>query len=414
MKKININIVVATVLGLCAYLNGWGVGPASVYVDDIGYNLVRDAEGKPLYAVCVGPSPFAEPADVSVREQVTATYTDAYGEEQYETFTVKEIQANAFTNLEYLRSVTIADGITVIGAGVFQNSRNLKSVSLPSGLEEIPEHCFGNTESLRSISIPAGVRVIGQEAFYHSGIESVSLSGVKRIEDRAFAGTPLTALTVPASVKYLGQQAFSDCENLGEVTITGSDVLDCEAYPFGNSPIQTLTLNRNINYPAGSSPFAHMLSLGGVVIGADVTEIKGMVFSRADEELLFADCPQIRSVYCRASEPADLGNLFDEGIYSQAVLYVPQGSEAAYRSSEWWGKFSAIEADPTGVDIVEKEGVAPVVNGLAVTVPDAAGIAAYTLDGRLAAFSESSTVTLPAPGPYVVVTAGRSCKVLVR
>ncbi len=61
---------------------------------------------------------------------------------------------------------------------------------------------------------------IGEEAFFDSDIESITLNnGIIEIGDRAFQGAMLEYVFIPETVKKIGDYAFANCGRLGEVYI---------------------------------------------------------------------------------------------------------------------------------------------------------------------------------------------------
>ncbi len=95
---------------------------------------------------------------------------------------------------ENIKSITIGNGITTIGAYAFLNCTNLTSVSIPNSLSSIDGAAFENCSSLSYLSIPDSVTYIGGYAFY----ECVNLSEI----------------SIPEGVTAIGSYAFLNCENL--------------------------------------------------------------------------------------------------------------------------------------------------------------------------------------------------------
>ena len=63
------------------------------------------------------------------------------------------------------------------------------------------------------VTIPAAMTVIREELFY--GDESLEAAvlpeGIKKIEDKAFAGSGLKEINLPSSLTYISETAFADC-----------------------------------------------------------------------------------------------------------------------------------------------------------------------------------------------------------
>lgn len=85
------------------------------------------------------------------------------------------------------------------------------------------------------VIIPSGIRIIGEDAFYDSKIESVTIpESVLVIEESAFEDCKnLTYISVPSSVQKIGGRAFMDCWNLKRVDFK-CKVVDLDYSTFGN------------------------------------------------------------------------------------------------------------------------------------------------------------------------------------
>ncbi len=98
---------------------------------------------------------------------------------------------------DQITSVTMEDGVTVVGACAFAGCENLKTVSLPGTLVEIRHNAFDMC-ALTELTLPDGLETIGESAFSWS---------------------PLATLTIPDSVIYVDRAAFDCNDQLESVTI---------------------------------------------------------------------------------------------------------------------------------------------------------------------------------------------------
>lgn len=83
----------------------------------------------------------------------------------YCTYTVTEIDHDAFRDCEYLTSVTIPNTETNIGARAFQNCSGLITVTIPTSVTSVGEGAFRFCTSLTFIPIPNSVTSIGSNTF---------------------------------------------------------------------------------------------------------------------------------------------------------------------------------------------------------------------------------------------------------
>ncbi|MBQ9116843.1 MAG: leucine-rich repeat domain-containing protein [Clostridia bacterium] len=97
----------------------------------------------------------------------------------------------AFANCNFIKSVTIPEGITTISTCAFSGCRGVEQINLPSTLKTIDAEAFSKNISLKEIVFPEGVERIEAYSFYRC--------------------SQLYKITFPASLTYIGEDAFRDC-----------------------------------------------------------------------------------------------------------------------------------------------------------------------------------------------------------
>lgn len=135
---------------------------------------------------------------------------------------VTRIEPSAFYNCDFIESVVIPEGVTVIYDEAFYLCKNLKKVTLPSTLDIIRSWAFANCESLEKVAIPDGILIIESRAFSDCvKLSSLTLGKeLERIEENAFMNcTSLKSVTIPGKVIYFGNAAFAGCSSLESVTL---------------------------------------------------------------------------------------------------------------------------------------------------------------------------------------------------
>ena len=274
--------------------------------------------------------------------------------------TVTKIGGEAFSGAsgDGFKDFIFPETVSYIGTGCFYWSSGVERIYLPQALKAIPGVFASKCKYLKECDIPSAVESIGARAFY-----------------RCYA---MERVYIPRAVKQIGADAFTaliSIENFevdpanGNYSAPDGILLDKEgktliAWPFqrngdivvpeGVETLQGCPLNDAYHLfssidlpstikslPAGS--FSHDTGLNRLTVRAEVPPICG-----ENEYVSFAD----------------------PNVFNNAKLYVPAGSEEAYREAPVWKEFRNILA--IGSDAVE-----------AVEMDEASAEAEYfTLDGR--------------------------------
>ena len=234
---------------------------------------------------------------------------------------ITSIGWGAFEGCSGLTSLTLPSSLTTIGFGAFDGCSGLTSLTLPAGITEIDNATFYDCSGLTSLTLPAGITSIGSSAFYGcSGLTSLTLpAGITSIGDDTFYGcSGLTSLTLPAGITSIGRSAFEDCSGLTSLTLPdGITSIDIRAF-YGCSGLTSLTL------PAG------------------ITSINYAAF---------AECSGLTSIYVYAEKVPKMGSdVFFYVDKKNCTVYVPKGTYADYRSSNFGYFENIVEFDATGID----------------------------------------------------------------
>ena len=168
--------------------------------------------------------------------------------------------------------------------------KSVKHIVLPPGITSIGKYAFHNCRSLESVTIPESVTRIGDNAFTNcNALSELTLNeGLKNIGTRTFQNTNLKHLVIPNSVEVIGGWAFEN---------------------YNNNP-----------------------SLESVVLGESLTTIEQGAFQKQTN---------LTKITSLAVIPPTLANYETFANYS-ADLYVPLGSEEAYRKATYWKNFYSI------------------------------------------------------------------------
>ena len=122
----------------------------------------------------------------------------------------------------------------------------------------------------------------------------------------------ITKVIIGNDVSIIGNCAFSECSNLATVTI-------------GNSV-----------FSIGKFAFSGCFKLTSITIGNSITDIGTGVFAR---------CQSLTEIVNERIDPQSINsNVFGDINLTKCTLFVPAGSEKAYRVAEGWKDFGDIKA----------------------------------------------------------------------
>ena len=225
-----------------------------------------------------------------------------YNGETYAVIGVGQRNDRPFFNCTKLTSVTIQEGVKVIGDQAFQECTKIKTIVLPNSLEEL-HYPFAKCKNLQSITLSNSLTSLDEGLFW--GCES------------------LESVEIPNSVTTMGTSVFYLCHNLksvklpdGLTKIRESTFRDCES-------LSSITLPSNLT-TIGKEAFQYCESLTSIVIPASVNDIDVNAFDY---------CKNLQSVFIESKTPPALGeNAFPEDV----KIYVPCDAIEEYMNDEDW------------------------------------------------------------------------------
>lgn len=207
-----------------------------------------------------------------------------------------------------VKTVTIEEGVTSIGAYAFSYCAELTSVTIPSSVTKIQQCAFRDCTSLASLTIPSSVTIIRDRAFENTAWYNNQPEGLIYFNDFAY--------------KYKGEMPESS-----SIAIRNGTVIISEYAFYDCAGLASVTIPNSVRY-----------------IG----------------ELAFS-CPNLSSIYVESETPASIYTDVDDSenlatFYSvnknTCVLYVPNGCKSAYENAEGWKEFqNIVELDEPDTDI---------------------------------------------------------------
>ena len=368
---------------------------------------------------------------------------------------VTSIGSGTFEDCTGLKTVTIGNSVKSIGSWAFSSCTSLTAITIPNSVTSIESGTFFSCTGLTEVTIPNSVTSIGSRAFFScTGLKKVTIgNSVKSIGNEAFPHcTSLTAITIPNSVTSIESGTFYSCTSLKTVTI-GNSVTTIEDGAFnGCTQMESVTIGEKVE-SIGESAFAKCNNLTAVIskamtppqIWATTFDDYAMTlyvpagckpkYAEAEYWNNFTDIREtgvtLHTVTANATDET-MGYVTGGGEYPQGstatLIAVPFGQNYFVRWND--GNTDNPRTITVTGDMTFTAEFAPAGSAVETLENGERGIYAtgrtlhvenggesyrvYTAAGRLVYTGNDSSVTLSAPGMYIVRTSDRSQKVAVK
>ena len=357
--------------------------------------------------------------------------------------------------LTTLKNLVIGNSVTSIGEWAFHRCTSLTEVTIPNSVTTIGGLAFYSCTGLQKVTIGNSVKSIGDKAFYFcTDLKTVTIgNSVKSIGDKAFYFcNGLTEVSIPNSVTSIGSGTFEDCTGLKTVTI-GNSVKSIGSNAFSSCTSLTAITIPNSVTSIGDETFYNCRSLEHVTSKAMMPP-QIWVTTFDDYAMTLYVPAGCKSKYAEAEYWNNFTDIRETGVVLYTVTanatdetmgYVtgggeyPQGSTATLVAIPFgqnyfvrWNDgntdnprtitvtgdmtFTA-EFAPAGsaVETLENGERGIYATGRTLHVENGGeSYRVYTAAGRLVYTGNDSSVTLSAPGMYIVRTSDRSQKVAVK
>lgn len=265
---------------------------------------------------------------------------------------LETIGESAFTN-SGLKTITLPKSLKSLGKEAFRECKDMTGVTILDGLTEIPDSCFRECESLTKVSL-GKVNTIGSFAFQGTALQEIDLTNVVKVKDGAFMGSAIKELTVPATLTEVGIEAFSWNWSMTKATFEDGCIRVFDTMFHGNQNLDEVILSSTIK-SIDPRALARCPNLTTVSLPEGLEEIHEEAFieSGLTNILLpstvtyigkdaFKDCKGLTSVTVLNPTPVVLESAETFNNRANATLYVPKGSQDAYKNTAIWKGFKQI------------------------------------------------------------------------
>ena len=207
---------------------------------------------------------------------------------------VTSIGDNAFYNCSSLANLTFASGSSDLTIG-FQPGTAQYGPFYQSPLAKIVvNRSLVLTQAYADACDSSNEGIFSTK--HGSQSTTISLGGqVAKIPEFMFGCLPITEMVIPATVTEISNDAFTDCNKLKSITFAASSTPLKVGYNtvgedeglFAESPLETVVLNREINYTfpnpdvATEGLFGNKATLTSITLGDNVKTLSGYMFANA-------------------------------------------------------------------------------------------------------------------------------------
>ena len=297
------------------------------------------------------------------------------------------IGKNAFRGTD-VETVIMSDSVTTIGEYAFGSCSRLTSIEFSSDLTTIVKDAFEGTTALKSVDLPDGLVEIGQNAFYDSGITSITIpSGVRTLGATAFemcryleevvieegletisAGAftrcqELRSVVIPSTVTSIGADAFRTCNSLSSIVLPNVATIGQRAFQE-SSAFESLTIMTPGAVSVGTNAFYGCTSLAEIIVASSSMSMNSNAFRLGGDDNVVVNCdvyaPNISDIVTKMNATKESNTTFTyhntipEKKYNLSYEYggdVPASLEAPADKEQTAGTTVTLPEFPEGYSV---------------------------------------------------------------
>ena len=240
-------------------------------------------------------------------------------------------------------NIEIPLGTIEICEGFIKNPRAVTSVTIPEGVQVIGKRAFASCVNLHEITLPASIVSIGRYAFADcSSLEQIEVpEGVRYIDEGTFSGcTGMQYAKLPNSVIGVGPRAFEACTGLKGIELS-DNIMSCSAKAFPgtgrilltnrtyrdfNGMVVNTSNNMLLFYRGEETDVAIPAEVKGIgdyaFFGTSVASVKIPNTVISIGELAFAQCPNLSKLKL----PDSVSNIATSAFDANVQLFCHHGS----------------------------------------------------------------------------------------
>lgn len=290
-----------------------------------------------LYAGTTAIGLAGTPKEIVIRDG-----TKTIGKEAFTPFVGHEMSVGGAS----LEKVTLPEGLEKIERYAFLNCGNLKSVNIPSTLKSVEGNVFGGCHSLADVTLGEGLSFM-PDIYADAVVRNVYVpASVERWEAMSF-GEELESIEVSPDNNVFASQGgiLYDKEKIFVLMVppalVNADIPE-GCVSIGMAP--TLQAKQAVKAPAYENmPY---VSFGERLKTVSLPSTLQYIYGYD----VFTNCSELKECRVFNSTPIEIGEYTFPDDLSGVRLYVPEGSEDAYRNAAEWSRFGIIEGfDTTGI-----------------------------------------------------------------